>query len=1209
MWFKFESFKKPITNQTFIEKAKTSLIEKESKIHALQKSIYGAIANNDCDTLFSIFSDDDYKNLDNENISIHIFKHDSLVFWTNNKVKIQPLIFGANNINKKIQRLSNGWYYFIIDNVKQYTIVNAIKIKDEFSVQNEYLKSEFLLFDLKKQQVELSVIPKSEFQNFSYKNTPIFSFRISHKTGETNDDLFSFLLVFFAFISLTFSIYHLVNWLIKNSITATLLVACIIIFLRYFTIEEDNLFWSDHILFNPQLFAISIINASLGDYLINVFLLSFIVHSIISNFSFSVFQKLNLRIYIVFSVSIVLVLSFVFTKYVSVLVTDSNINFNFNNFSELNATTFIAIAIIGFFCNIYYQIVASIISKIVTQISVSELILMLCSLLFIWLILLFTQFNLEASNFFFIAIIFLLLYIFNHSTFINTTYSKVVFIISVFAIWTSIIINKQLIQKKEQTSRLLAEKLSVEKDVVAENLFNEFSDKIQTDSILITSLFKAETSKQQFFKRLTEKYFNGYWDKFETKMYLYDATCNQVAKSTNANDEKLTVFEEVCSKQDLESSAKKLFYVPTENDEDAGLLCKFVFIKTANQIEIPLTLYIQFTIKYNADEIGFPSLLLDKKIGQNKEKYNEFSYAKYRNNLLIPISKNNTYNYPLNSSFIEKASVQKQMILNSNFFNFGNYRHFFYKPYKTSAYVVSFKYLTFFEKLSISSYFFIFFIFLFLLNYVIYFPQNISLPTFDTLNKKIRAVLITSVFAGLLIMATVTTYFLVSHFNKDKNEKLTENIQSLLIEIGNKFGDENELSTINTEYYNYLLSKSSNVFFNDINLYNTQGNLIASSRFKIFDEGILSSKINTQAYTALKFGSDAQFINSEKIGKLTYISVYVPFVNNKNKLIGYIHLPFFDKENLLNKEIFNLLATILNLYLILFVFIAVATWWMTNKITKPLIVLKQRFADIDLGKSNAIIDWQANDEIGSVVKEYNSMVVQLNDSAAKLAQNQREMAWREMAKQVAHEIKNPLTPMKLNVQLLQRNIGLDETTFKQKFQNVATSLIEQIDSLANIANDFSTFAQITKNKPENIDLIEVTENVIAFFKSTENTEIIFNHNINSLPFYADKDHIVRILNNLIKNSIQAENNNKTIIIKVNISQIENNIILSVADNGCGINENMKDNIFKPYFTTKTSGTGLGLAMIHQIVESMNGKIYFEDEQPSGTKFTIEFNIK
>jgi nitrogen fixation/metabolism regulation signal transduction histidine kinase len=458
-------------------------------------------------------------------------------------------------------------------------------------------------------------------------------------------------------------------------------------------------------------------------------------------------------------------------------------------------------------------------------------------------------------------------------------------------------------------------------------------------------------------------------------------------------------------------------------------------------------------------------------------------------------------------------------------------------------------------------------------------------------------------------MATVTTYFLVSHFNKDKNEKLTENIQSLLIEIGNKFGDENELSTINTEYYNYLLSKSSNVFFNDINLYNTQGNLIASSRFKIFDEGILSSKINAQAYTALKFGSDAQFINSEKIGNLKYISVYVPFVNNKNKLIGYIHLPFFDKENLLNKEIFNLLATILNLYLILFVFIAVAAWWMTNKITKPLIVLKQRFADIDLGKSNAIIDWQANDEIGSVVKEYNSMVVQLNDSAAKLAQNQREMAWREMAKQVAHEIKNPLTPMKLNVQLLQRNIGLDETTFKQKFQNVATSLIEQIDSLANIANDFSTFAQITKNKPENIDLIEVTENVIAFFKSTENTEIIFNHNINSLPFYADKDHIVRILNNLIKNSIQAENNNKTIIIKVNISQIENNIIMSVADNGCGINENMKNNIFKPYFTTKSSGTGLGLAMIHQIVESMDGKIYFEDEQPSGTKFTIDFNIK
>jgi nitrogen fixation/metabolism regulation signal transduction histidine kinase len=280
---------------------------------------------------------------------------------------------------------------------------------------------------------------------------------------------------------------------------------------------------------------------------------------------------------------------------------------------------------------------------------------------------------------------------------------------------------------------------------------------------------------------------------------------------------------------------------------------------------------------------------------------------------------------------------------------------------------------------------------------------------------------------------------------------------------------------------------------------------------------------------------------------------------------------------------------------------------MTNKITEPLLVLKNHFAEIALRKNNTVIEWQTDDEIGSVVKEYNNMVLQLNENVEKLSQTEREMAWREMAKQVAHEIKNPLTPMKLNVQLLQQKIDLDEKQFKDRFIKVSKSLIEQIDSLANIANDFSMFAQITKNKPSKIDVIELLENIISMFQSENDAAINMNTNAAKIYLYADRDHLIRVFNNLIKNAIQSYEKNESKEVQINVILHDNHLQIEIKDLGKGIPEEVKDKIFQPYFTTKNSGTGLGLAMVHQMVESMKGEISFKNNQPKGTIFKLTFN--
>jgi nitrogen fixation/metabolism regulation signal transduction histidine kinase len=271
-------------------------------------------------------------------------------------------------------------------------------------------------------------------------------------------------------------------------------------------------------------------------------------------------------------------------------------------------------------------------------------------------------------------------------------------------------------------------------------------------------------------------------------------------------------------------------------------------------------------------------------------------------------------------------------------------------------------------------------------------------------------------------------------------------------------------------------------------------------------------------------------------------------------------------------------------------------------------VISDKMREVNLGQHNDEITWNRNDEIGELVQEYNKMVGKLSQSAVALAKSEREGAWREMARQVAHEIKNPLTPMKLSIQYLQKAISNNQPNVKELSASVANTLVEQIDHLSKIAADFSQFANIGYTNIEIFDLHDVMGSLKDLYQSDQQVELTWHRLRERLMVNADKTQMNRLFTNLFTNAVQACKGDGPCKITIDEKIEIDKIIISIKDNGEGIPPEMQDKIFVPNFTTKSSGTGLGLAMCKGIVEQAHGRMWFDTEQGTGTTFFVELPL-
>lgn len=399
----------------------------------------------------------------------------------------------------------------------------------------------------------------------------------------------------------------------------------------------------------------------------------------------------------------------------------------------------------------------------------------------------------------------------------------------------------------------------------------------------------------------------------------------------------------------------------------------------------------------------------------------------------------------------------------------------------------------------------------------------------------------------------------------------------------------------------YNIANLLNVNFD---LYDLNGNLLKSSRAVIDSKDTLI--IPKSVIQKLSGTIDKRFAEHLSIDGRGYQSSY-GYVNDLQfKPIALLNIPYFEDDTFNEKALEGSLYNLSIVYFSLLILALCLAYFISSYITKSLKTIENRLEKTRLLERNEkIILKSPSTEIGQLVGAYNSMIDEIERSKVLLAKSEREQAWREMAKQVAHEIKNPLTPMRLSVQSFQRKFDPQQTQSREKVDEFCESLIQQIDILSNISSAFSALTNMPAKNEERLNIVPIVKRTLDIFDAKS---IVFVCNDDQIILLIDKDQLVRVVTNLIKNAIQATEQLDTPKIVITLHKKEHHVELSVCDNGVGIPEKDKEKIFEPKFTTKSGGSGLGLAMVKSIINSYNGSISLKSIEGKGSSFIVCFPI-
>jgi two-component system nitrogen regulation sensor histidine kinase NtrY len=476
-----------------------------------------------------------------------------------------------------------------------------------------------------------------------------------------------------------------------------------------------------------------------------------------------------------------------------------------------------------------------------------------------------------------------------------------------------------------------------------------------------------------------------------------------------------------------------------------------------------------------------------------------------------------------------------------------------------------------------------------------------------SLRRRIFIFMILLVLGASILIAGVTIYQYKEEsedYHRDrlerKEEAIRENINFVLRSTTYEITPENIALIFKERNKIYEMSQVHNL---PLNIYSLEGNLLLKSKESFFKDST-DIQIKAEILEDLSTSVDKRFIlKSERNGE-KFQSSFTYITDNKFRPLAILNLPYLEEDDFLNKELAEFLLRLGEVYLLMLVVAIALSYFLSRYITRSLKTISDKITETRLNKRNAKIEINdASEEIYTLVNAYNSMIDELEGSAAKLATSEREAAWREMAKQVAHEIKNPLTPMRLSVQSFQRKFDPQDPKINHKVEEYSNTLIQQIDTMSSIASAFSNFAKMPAQQSETLNVSKIVKLALDIFNEdyiefqTEDEEILAKF---------DRTQLIRVVTNLVKNAIQATEEQENPMIKVDVSQDNYHVCIAVQDNGVGIPEDNKPKVFEPKFTTKNSGMGLGLAMVKNIVETFKGTITFESQEHIGTTFRIKF---
>ena len=783
--------------------------------------------------------------------------------------------------------------------------------------------------------------------------------------------------------------------------------------------------------------------------------------------------------------------------------------------------------------------------------------------------------------------------------------SEVLFWLFIFSTSISAVILFENRKMEEGQRREMAERLGEQSNPNSEKMFNIDFSYIDNDFLSLNFVrFRDPYSNQALKDSMINRNFIGYQSKFDTRFYTYDGDEKQLYNEAPISFDTLnTAF----TLQGKSTGIADLRYIERSFDKFT-----FIYKKSLRNDTTGKIIGYLFILSEPKEDKGNDALVPEL-FRQHTEDLPEY-YAIYNNRELVRVAPHSDYPF---STHLTEEQLPKADYVHVKKDGFDELWH---RITEDNFVVVVKRDNSSIEDITLFAYLFSAFLLLvavFRVTALLIWSRLhwSQLKTYWQMNirSQIHTTIIFISLFSFVVIGVATILFFINRYNRNNQDRLSKSMQSMVSEVQSKLyvsGDQG-----GGFYYQWStgelqrqVEEIAQVHATDINIYDPQGNLEVSSNLFVYNKGILSKKMHPLAYYNLHQLNTIQYTHYEQIGGISYVSVYSPLRDDKGNAYAYLNIPSFTTQDELKDEISNFLVTIINLNAFIFLIAGTIALFLTNRITSSFLLISKKMQEVNLGKTNEEIEWVRNDEIGGLVKEYNKMVKKLEESAAALAKSEREGAWREMARQVAHEIKNPLTPMKLSIQYLQKAIDNNSANVKEMAASVAKTLVEQIDHLSKIASDFSQFANIGNPKKEVFDLHELLYSLTSLYETTENLLFKWVPVHQRIMVYADKTQLNRLFTNLLQNAMEACDNNSRRVISVSEEYREESIIVKVADNGEGIPLEMQTKIFMPNFTTKSSGTGLGLAMSKTIVEQAKGKIWFETEVGEGTTFYVELPI-
>ncbi len=1130
--------------------------------------------------------------------SVLIFENDSLVLWSDNSIPVSSK-FSDNNFKNRSAKILNGWYDIRVYKQENFSLVGIIPIKNNYSYENQFLKNHFSqAFSILNTVNITESRGKNEIQNIDGDFLFGLKFPSDHVLSNRINLIIS-LLYFLFYILLIAAIYN-TYLILKNKVKhKNLLVFAFIVdmvlmrvILQYFTIPHI-LYESE--LFSPELYASSILLPSLGDLLANLVTLLSIAYAVYDNITLRLRSISLLQNQRVGRALLVLIYIFILFQLLYILQNNIVLNSSFSlNLSEINSIniysvlglTAFGLLVISF---IFLTLKATLYLVTILK-SFLEYLAIVSISVFVFFIICNQLLGCSGLHLIFLYFYILSFWIVFKSKSINIQFSSTLFYILLFSVFSTYILYNANKFKEHEYRKLAANNLSTHKDPITEFKFGEVSTGLLNDTTLINFFNDyAELTHEEVEYFIKTNYFNGFWLKYDLLITVCDSSKVLDVQAENIIIDCFEYFDESISEFGVHTDCKNFYYLDYDFVDDY-----YIGIVDFSEKGLPLKLFIEVFPKNIPKGLGYPELLIDQETS-NAVNWSVYSYARYENQELA-------YRY---GKYFYSVFLDENLHANppNTYFNYDGYSHISCPVNDKTVLIISKQNPSLLDIIAPFSYISIFYGLMILFIYlIIKSPINLKVSSFG-FKKRIQFSVTMLITVSFLFVGVGSLFYIIS-LNTNKNYSiLSEKTHSVLIELEHKLAGEPSLNPDMELYLSDLLYKFSLVFFSDINLYDLNGTLLATSRPEIFNEGLKSTKMNPQAFFNLNSYKKSLFIHEEKIGEYKYLSAYIPFRNDENKLIAYLNLPYFAKQDELTNEVSTFLVAFININVILVAIAIFIALIVSNYITKPVQLIKEKISRLRLGKTDEKIEWNKQDEIGGLVNEYNRMVDELAASAELLAKSERESAWRQMAQQVAHEIKNPLTPMKLSVQYLQKAWNEKTPDWDDRLKRFTQTIIEQIESLSVIASEFSNFANMPRSHIAKEDMVEIINNSIELFNNT--TKINFTlESQQQCIVIVDREQMLRVFNNLIKNSIQAIPNPVEGEIKITIDNNKTGYLITFFDNGIGIPEDQKEKVFYPNFTTKSSGMGLGLAMVKNIIENAGGSISFESEPGQGTSFYI-----